>query len=57
MNQEFESDDQVPLYIRCCIYHVLNFIHQGVLIPPANQVAHMEWDADFLLIIEKEVRI
>ncbi|KAJ8653396.1 hypothetical protein O0I10_010942 [Lichtheimia ornata] len=27
---------------------------QGVLIPPANQVAHMEWDADFLLIIEKE---
>ncbi|KAJ8653398.1 hypothetical protein O0I10_010944 [Lichtheimia ornata] len=27
---------------------------QGVLIPPANHVAHMEWEADFLLIIEKE---
>lgn len=35
----------------------LAFIYQGVLIPPSNQVAHMEWDADFLLIIEKEVRI
>ncbi|KAI7884683.1 DNA topoisomerase IV, alpha subunit [Lichtheimia hyalospora FSU 10163] len=27
---------------------------QGALIPPSNQVAHMEWDADFLLIVEKE---
>lgn len=43
-------------------HHHVGFVHQihfssyqGALIPPSNQVAHMEWDADFLLIVEKEV--